>query len=196
MNRRTLLQLLALGGIASVLPRKAKADAEPMRWHKPVLGWRALEWPDNFDRATFMSQCAIALSKWHLATGLRFEYGGDDILFRMSAALPDYVSARSEWPPPRGESRTCNIWLSSSWAHTLHNEAGQEAGLACNVHYELLHEIGHALGFDHVGRQTSVMYSSSQYPFALALDAEDESTARARYAPDAKHRVFLGGLWR
>lgn len=195
-KRRLALKLLTLGGIASVFPRGAQANAEPMRWHKPVLGWRALEWPNNFDRDTFVSQCAIAMSKWRSATGLRFEYGGDDVLFRMSSALPTYVSARAEWPPPRGESRTCNIWLSASWAHTLHNEAGQESGLACNMQYELLHEIGHVLGFEHTGRATSGMYSSSQYPFALVLDAEDEETARARYASDANHRVFLGGLWR
>lgn len=173
------------------MPRPTMA-ADQGRWYKPTLGWHVNEWPDGMSKAEFVSQCGIALGKWYWATGLRFEYGGDDIIFYMSGALPTFTSARSEWPPAKGESRTCNIWLAKHFGHTLHNDASQAQGQSCNLLFELMHEIGHVLGFEHTSRKTSIMYSSLQYPFVQELDEMDLITARKKYPLEIGSNTFEG----
>jgi len=197
-TKRTALKLLALAGLGLAVP-KPVAAAEAIRWYKPVLGWRVMGHPTNVSKAQFESMCAIAFSRWHMATGLRFEFSGADITFHMSNQLPEWTSARAEMPSPRGETRTCNIWLNSNFTHTL-NDDERKAPYSCDLAYELAHEIGHTLGFAHTHRAPSIMRPSLEYPFAVGLDDEDIAEAGRRYGLAVSDKpvtnLFLAGVFK
>ena len=194
ITRRSLLKTPVLA-FAAKLP--TQTSAAPLRWYKPTLGWRVKETLPGVPMANLISMFGIALSHWHFATGLRFEYGGDDFLVYTSSTLGEYVAGRAEMPASYGESRTCNVWLNSMLHHTI-SDADRRGGVECDLLFTIMHEIGHVLGFSHTGRTGSIMRPSFDYPAVNALDEGDFELARERYSPAVagNYKQYLVGVWR
>jgi len=165
-------------------PDTMQAQANRCKWPDGYISWDVVAVLPGFDKQKYVECAAEALNRWAKVAGIRPEYtpGNPNARIVMDTrAIDGQFGVLAESELPCGNTRQCRQWYDTrdSWAIF----DGPRNGNQLDIVRVMCHELGHALGMNHIGAGNLLAPTHSQNIFTP--QAGDVAEMQARYGPPA-----------
>lgn len=167
------------------LPDVMEATAQVCKWPTKNITWSVVSTPPGVAEAQVIEAYATAFSRWAEVCGIvpQYQPGNPNAMISMGVRRIDGVfGVLAESELPCGSVRQCRQWYDSGEQWGVFDGAGP-GGNKIDLQRVATHELGHALGMNHIGAGNLLAptYSASIW----TPQAGDIKEMQARYGPPA-----------
>ncbi len=166
------------------LPDTMPLSTNVCKWRSLDITYDVLAWPNQFSKQAVVDAIGEALGRWAAVCGIRPKYTPGNPAAMISVGtrpIDGAYGVLAESELPCGNVQTCHQWYDTGEPWGMFNDAGN--GNLIDFIRVATHELGHALGMNHIGSGNLLapVYSKNIYK----PQAGDIAEMVARYGSPA-----------